>query len=85
MVPHMKTTLEIADPVLAAAKETAHREGTTLRSLVEEGLRLALDRRQRGERYRLRDASVGGRGLRPELEGASWEEIRDLAYESRGS
>ena len=85
MVTHMKTTLEIADPVLTAAKEAAHREGTTLRSLVEEGLRLALDRRQRGERFRLRDASVGGRGLRPELEGASWEEIRDLAYEGRGS
>jgi hypothetical protein len=85
MVAHMKTTLEIADPVLSAAKETAHREGTTLRSLVEEGLRLALDRRQRGERFRLRDASVGGRGIRPELEGASWDEIRDLAYEDRGS
>jgi hypothetical protein len=85
MVAHMKTTLEIADPVLSAAKQTAHREGTTLRSLVEEGLRLALDRRQRGERFRLRDASVGGRGIRPELEGASWDEIRDLVYEDRGS
>ncbi|HUP42740.1 MAG TPA: hypothetical protein VM599_05970 [Thermoanaerobaculia bacterium] len=40
-----------------------------MRSLVEEGLRLALDWRRQGERYRLRDASVGGRGLRPELEG----------------
>jgi hypothetical protein len=85
MVAHMKTTLEISDPVLSAAKETAHREGTTLRSLVEEGLRLALDRRQRGERFRLRDASVDGRGIRPELEGASWDEIRDLVYEDRGS
>ena len=85
MVAHMKTTLEISDPVLSAAKQVAHREGTTLRSLVEEGLRLALDRRQRGERFRLRDASVGGRGIRPELEGASWDEIRDLAYGDRGS
>ncbi len=85
MVAHMKTTVEIADPVLAAARETAHREGTTLRSLVEEGLRLALERRESGERFRLRDASVGGAGLRPELEGAPWEAIRDRAYENRGS
>lgn len=85
MVAHMKTTLEIAHPVLVAAKETARREGITLRSLVEEGLRLALDRRERCERYRLRDASVGGRGLRPDLEGASWDQIRDLVYEDHGS
>lgn len=85
MVAHMKTTLEIAHPLLAAAKETASREGITLRSLVEEGLRLALDRRERGERYRLRDASVGGQGLRPDLEDASWDQIRDLAYEGHGS
>lgn len=85
MVAYMKTTVEIAEPILDAAKKTAHREGTTLRSLVEEGLRLALERRERGERFRLRDTSVGGRGLRPGLKGASWDEIRDLAYEGRGS
>jgi len=85
MVTHMKTTVEIADPVFEKAKEVAHREGTTLRSLVEEGLRLALERRLRGVPFRLRDASVEGQGLRPELEGSSWEEIRDLAYEGHGA
>ncbi|MDH3404194.1 MAG: DUF2191 domain-containing protein [Acidobacteriota bacterium] len=80
----MKTTVEIADPVLEKVRETAHREGTTLRSLVEEGLRLALERRQRGEPFRLRDASVDGQGLRPELEGSSWDELRGLAYEGHG-
>lgn len=85
MVTHMKTTVEIPDPILDAARATAHREGTTLRNLVVEGLRLALDRRQQDERFRLREASVGGRGLRPELQGAPWEEIRGRAYEGRGS
>jgi hypothetical protein len=87
MVAHMKTTVEISDPLLEASKETAQREGTTLRALVEEGLRLSLERREearRGPGFRLRDASVGGRGLRPELRGAAWESIRDLAYEDRG-
>lgn len=67
MVSHMKTTVEISDPMLTLAKETAHREGTTLRSLIEEGLRLALERRQGGKRFRLRDASVDGQGIRPEF------------------
>ncbi len=84
MVAHMKTTIEIPDPVLAEAKRVAQREKSTLRALVEEGLRLALERRGDGERFRLRDASVGGQGLRPELRGASWDEIRDLAYRGRG-
>ena len=80
----MKTTIEISNPVLNAAKELAHRRGTTLRSLVEEGLRLALERERNNEEFRLRDASVDGDGLRPELADAPWETIRDLAYESRG-
>lgn len=78
----MKTTIEIPDAILEEAKEAARREGRTLRSLVEEGLRLALERREEGG-FRLRDASVEGRGLRPELEGASWEEIAELVYQGR--
>ncbi len=32
----------------------------------------------------LRRASFKGGGLQPPLEGASWERIRDMSYESRG-
>lgn len=80
----MKTTIEIPDPVFAEAKRLAQREKSTLRALVEEGLRLVLERRGDEERFRLRDASVDGQGLRPELRGASWDEIRGLAYRGRG-
>jgi hypothetical protein len=81
----MKTTVDIPDSLLAEAKEMAAREGTTLRALVESGLRSVLDRRRQAERFRLRDASVDGRGLRPELESAGWERIRDTVYEGRGA
>lgn len=84
----MKTTIVISDPLLEATKETARKEGTTLRALVEEGLRLSLQRRERQseeKRFRLRDASVGGTGLRREVQGAPWETLRDLAYEGHGT
>jgi hypothetical protein len=82
---HMKTTLEISDPLLREARKVAARERTTLRALVEQGLRqIVLQKRQRSE-FRLRDASFKGRGLQGELTNASWEQIRDLAYEGRGS
>jgi hypothetical protein len=81
----MKTTIELADPLLDEARALARRDGTTLRALVEQGLRLVIAQRRRGgTRFRLRDASFAGDGLRPELEGASWERLRELAYEGRG-
>ena len=43
----MKTTIEIASGLLADAKRTAAREGTTLRALVEESLRATLDERRK--------------------------------------
>ena len=79
----MKTTIEIADPLLKAAQQAARRDGTTVRALVEHGLRLALEERRRSPPFALRDASVDGRGLQPGAEGLSWEELRSLAYGDR--
>jgi hypothetical protein len=78
----MKTTVDIADPVLREARRVAAREGRTLRSLIEEGLRRVLaDKKGRKSPFRLRLVTAGGRGLRPELRDASWDEIRDRSYE----
>ena len=81
----MKTTVEIADGLAREAKELAAREGTTLRELIEAGLRAVLRERRRKADFRLRDASVGGKGLQPEFRGADWERIREAAYEDHGS
>ena len=84
MVSHMKTTVQISDPLLASAKEVARADGTTLAALVEEGLRkVVTERRRQAKPFRLADASVGGGGLNPEFAG-SWEAIRDAAYAGRG-
>ena len=86
MGTHMKTTIDIADGVLSAAKQLAASEGTTLRSLVEAGLRQVLaDRRKRAGPFRLRRASVKGRGLKPDMQARTWEQIRELAYEGHGA
>ena len=77
----MKTTIEISDPILEDAKAIAAREGTTMRSLVETGLRYVVAERQaRYSVFKLRDAAFDGEGIQPDLRDASWEQIRDLAY-----
>ena len=80
MVTHTKTTVEIPDALLAAARRVAARDGLTLRQLVEEGLRRVVDDRRKGRPFRLRRATFKGQGLQPGPADASWERIRDLTY-----
>jgi len=85
MVAHMKTTIEIADSLLREAKRIAAKEQTTVRALLEEGLRRALKEHRKEPRFRLRDASHGQGGLQTDVKEGSWERLRDLIYEGRGT
>ena len=80
----MKTTIEIADALLDEARRAAAREGVTLRTLVERGLRETLGRHSDAKPFRLRKASFRGKGLKAAAQDADWPRIRDLAYEGRG-
>jgi len=62
---NMKTTIDVADALLREAREVATRDQTTLKELVQEGLRRVLDeRRPRQKAFRLREiAPVGVTGL----------------------
>jgi hypothetical protein len=81
----MKTTIDLADALAKKAKRLAERNGQTLRAVIEDGIRLALrESRHGGGEFRLKDARVRGKGLRPGFESASWSEIRDAAYKGRG-
>ena len=82
----MKTTVEIPDQLLDEVKEKAEKEGTTVRALIEEGLRKVLaSRSQARSTFKLKKATYRGKGLQPDVESGSWERIRELIYEGRGA
>jgi hypothetical protein len=85
MVICMKTTVEIADALLQAARTTAARDRTTVRALVEQGLRRVLEQRNGRLPFRLRKASFRGNGLQPQAGKRAWERLRELTYEGRGA
>jgi hypothetical protein len=84
MVSHMKTTIQIPDSLFEEARNLARREGTTLKALVEQGLRRIITERKPRRRFHLRKVTFKGQGLQPPLTGASWERIREFSYEGRG-
>jgi hypothetical protein len=55
----VKTTIDIADDLISRAKLVQKRDGVTLRSLVEDGLRLVLDREARRPKYRFVPVTAG--------------------------
>jgi hypothetical protein len=81
----MKTTIEIADGLLEAAQKAARQRGTTLRALVELGLRQVIARPPTGAgAFKLRRASVPGEGLRQDADALGWDALRELSYGDRG-
>jgi hypothetical protein len=75
----MKTTIEVPDALAETARRLARDQGTTLRELMVEGLRAELERRQSSTpRPSFRLHTVGGRGLRPEVDR---ERLLELSYD----
>jgi Arc/MetJ family transcription regulator len=80
----MKTTVDISDALFEAAKRRAAELNTTLRSLIEEGLRRVLEEPEAREPFELRDESVGGDGLDPDVREGGWRRVAELVYEGQG-
>jgi hypothetical protein len=84
MVTHMKTTVQIPDSLFKEARRVAREEHTTMKALIETGLRRVISEHKQRERFKLRKATFKGKGLQTHLVGASWEQLRDISYEGRG-
>lgn len=59
----MKTTIELSDALFHSAKKSAKEQNTTLRSLIEEGLRRVLSTPPQSAPFKLENASVKGEVL----------------------
>ncbi len=56
----------------------------TLKALVECGLRHVVAEEKPRAGFKLRRASFRGSGLQADHQGASWQKVRDLAYDGHG-
>jgi hypothetical protein len=82
---HMKTTIDISDPLLEQAKRLAARRGVTLKALMEQGLRRVIADKKQDEAYRFVPVTFKGNGMQPGLQAKGWEAVRDIIYEGRGA
>jgi len=80
----MKTTVDIPETLLSEAQKLAREQKTTLKTLIQEGLREAIANRRRARPFKLRDASFGPGKVDPTLKDRKWEDIVHLVYEGRG-
>ena len=81
----MQVTIEIDDDLAKAAMAYAERLETDLEVLIGNALSGFLEQRTDREEFRLRDASVDGRGLKASAAGAARSTLRDWIYRDRGA
>ena len=81
----MKTTVELSDSLLRQAKRVALKERTTVKALIERGLRLVVTGDKRGKSFKLRRASFKGDGLMSGRSLQDWKAVRDAIYSERGA
>jgi len=81
----VKTTVELPAGLLREAKRVALENRTTVKALIEQGLRSVVAERKRGGAFRLRKAVFRGDGLVSGRSLQDWASIRDLVYSERGA
>lgn len=80
----MKTTVDISQSIHEEARKIAAGEKSSIKALIEEGLRKVIEERKHRKHFKLRKATFKGNGLQAELSDASWDKIREKVYEGRG-
>jgi Arc/MetJ family transcription regulator len=83
MLTHMRTSVEISDDLLEEARRVVAKKRTTLRALVEEGLRRVVKEGRATRPVRLPDAAFSGR--KGFARGVAAEDLPKLLEEIRNS
>ncbi len=78
----MKTTINIPDDLFKRAKAIAHKNKITLKILIDEGLRLAIDRFEEKRPVEIEPHVVTGKSPPPDM---SWQHCRDVLYGNAGA
>jgi hypothetical protein len=81
----MKTTVELSDGLLRQAKRVALKERTTVKALIERGLRIVVSNQNARGTFTLRNASFRGDGLVQGRSLSDWPSVRDAIYSERGA
>jgi len=76
----MSVTLDIDPNLWARAESTATNGGTSVRDLVEEGLRRVLA--EQGDNVQIDDFATGGHGLDGRFNDGGWVNLRECIYGS---
>lgn len=78
----MKTSLELSENLFRRAKALARKRGTTLRSLIEEGLRKILSADHAAPTASPKILTFGGEGFADSFPGPdlSWNNLRGQVY-----
>jgi hypothetical protein len=76
----MRTTVEINESLARQVRALMARRKTTLRALVEEGLRRVVEENRSRPSFQLRDASAGEGGLAEGVDDASWDTLSRFLY-----
>lgn len=76
----MRTTIEINDALARQVRALMAKRKTTLRALVEEGLRRVVEESRSPRSFEMRDASAGEGGLAEGVHDATWETLGKLLY-----
>ena len=82
---NMKTTIDIADSLLARSRTITQHAHLTFRQMVEEGLAVVIARHEHPRRVSIKPVTVKGRGLSPEFRKGGWAALRTAAYEGHGA
>ena len=76
----MKTSIDISDYLFRRAKAVAQKNGTSVKALIEEGLRHILSANEKKKDLKPKLLTFGGDGLTDQFQDYSWEQVRAEIY-----